>query len=340
MGWPWMLWLGCGAPTEPSPEEAPLDARPALDQPLACAPGCERAEQARGALARAAGFVASAVADPDLPLTLDVLIATRPIVTRWRAPALDAAIRDLSPRLDRPGDPRRRLYDPAARLPDSPSTWWEATPGGDAHPSQILVEALYCAEHGMRASTVRWLCDDFRDGGGPKSGHAAWYQALAVDAGCLDRSATCLDHLAGELAGAAEREPPPTSTEERDRLAEQILFGLIAGADSQRLGSAVDRLVASQRSDGAFAPPGAALDRVVLHAALVGGWALDTWLGRAVPVDQQPSSAAASPTAPGAPAPTPPAPPAPTTRATLDEDSTEPDRQTTPIDGPPPPPPP
>jgi hypothetical protein len=256
------------------------DPRIPLDRPLACAPGCERRERARVAVSRAVDWLAARAEQPDLPDSLDLLIATTAIDRRFRSPRLDA-LRAALAKVDRPGDPRRRAFDPTARLPEDPSAGWTASPGASLEPNLLLVEALYCPEYGMRPASIRWLCDDLRDDGGPRSGHATWYLTLAVDAGCVPRASTCLDPLVDELRSHALAEPAPVETVARDRLAEQVLFSLLAGADPAPLAPAVDKLLAAQRADGAFADDAADQRPFApIHATLVGGWALAEWAAR------------------------------------------------------------
>jgi hypothetical protein len=277
------------------------DPRLPLDRPLPCAAACERAERARIAVDRAIGWLDDAQDDPAVPMNIDAVTAVTEVARTFRSARLDALAVALRTELDRPGEPRRRLYTPDARLAENPSTWWTAT-GPEVGPNQVLVEVLYCPEWGLRAETVTWLCGPLRDDGGRGSTHAAWFLSLAVDAGCLTRSATCLDALADELRAGAAVERPLESPVERDLLGEQILFGLVAGVDPASLASAVDRLIAVQQPDGAFGPP----DKITAHATLVAAWGLTGWI-RA----QQPSASATSPNAPGEPRPTPPAPPLP-----------------------------
>lgn len=239
---------------------------------------------------------------------------------------------ELRARHDRPGEPRRRLYAPEARLGENPSLAWTPEPG--MHPNPVLVEVLYCAEWGLRPVTVDWICTELRDGGGRSSAHAAWFLSLAVDARCVDRAATCLDAVAGELRAGAAVERPLDTPVERDLLGEQILFGLLAGVAPDDLGSAVDRLVATQQSDGGFGPPDQhPPDRVTAHATFVAAWALTEWVR-----DQQPSVSEVSPKEPAAPGPPPGAPPVPSAKPTPDAVDAEPFRQTMPSDAPPPPP--
>lgn len=331
--WLSCLWaLGCGAPA-PAPASAPAPA------PVPSPPPPPPSPEAL-AIDRAIGWLVHAYDDPDLPLNLETPIALVPLAGRVHDPRLDALVARLLPLTDRPGDPRRRAYDPSARLPEAPATWWEAAPGAKVHPSQVFVEVLYCPEHGLRPSTIRWMCDTFRDHAGPSSAHSAWYLALAVDAGCVPRADTCLDALVTELVDGSTTEPPPTGTTAIDRLAEQVLFGRMGGASREQLAVGVDRLLGAQRPDGAFAAiDDTATDRDAargrVHATLVSVWALSL----ALP-DQQPSSSVDSPEAPAAPGPPPPGPPAPSENDTPSVVNDEPPRQTTPIDAPPAPPPP
>ncbi|MEQ1566518.1 MAG: hypothetical protein ABMA64_12825 [Myxococcota bacterium] len=274
-------WMACAAP----------DPRPDLDAPLACAPGCARAESARAAWSAGVRWLTRVTADPSVPVSVDLYVALAPTARRFRSAALDQLLVQLRDRADRPGDPRRRAWDPSARLAENPSASWSAAPGATLHPNRALVEALYCPEHGMRPETVRWLCEDWRDAGGPASAHAAWFLSLAVGQGCTPRSETCLDALVTELVTAAHAEPAPVGTEDRDRLAEQLLFARLGGAPPATLGAEVDQLVASQRQDGAFAAPADPESRwAVVHATVASVWALSEWLA----ADQQPSSSAKS----------------------------------------------
>src|SRR5688500_18925658 len=95
----------------------PLSAPPPAPAP-AQAPAPDRIDLARAAADRAVGWMASR--SDDTSLELDVPIGLSAIAARLpsaEAAALDARLR---PRLDREGDPRRRAYEPTARLPGPP----------------------------------------------------------------------------------------------------------------------------------------------------------------------------------------------------------------------------
>ncbi|MEQ1502778.1 MAG: hypothetical protein ABMB14_11140 [Myxococcota bacterium] len=262
-GWLW-AWLGCGS-----------DPRQPLDAPWACAPGCARVEAAREAVVRAVPVIARNAADPGVDQNLDVALCTGGIAGIYRSRTLDRLRAGFGPDVVRPGDPRRRLVVPTARLDEDPSGWWAVgQPGIEVHQSQVLVEVLYCPEYGLRRSTIDWICGPFRDGGGRGSTHAAWFLDLAVDAGCVPRADTCLDPVVDELVtGALGWTSPPTTDLDRDLLAEQILFAVLAGSPPEPLAAAVDRLLASQQPDGGFGAP----DRIGAHATFTAGWALAAW---------------------------------------------------------------
>ena len=305
------------------------DPRLPLDRPLPCGPRCDAAQVA---VDRAIGWIDTATDDPELSLNLDVLIATANIARTFRSTQLDALVAELRTRHDRPGEPRRRLYAPEARLAENPSTAWTPVPG--MHPNPVLVEVLYCAEWGLRPVTVDWICTELRDDGGRSSAHAAWFLSIAVDGDCVDRAATCLDAVAGELRAGAAVERPLDTAVERDLLGEQILFGLLAGVEPDAYASAVDRLIATQQPDGGFGSVDRVpSDRVGAHATFVAAWALTEWVRR-----QQPSVSEVRPKAPEAPSPPPGAPPVPSAKPTPETVDAEPFRQTIPSDAPPPPP--
>jgi hypothetical protein len=146
------------------------------------------------------------------------------------------------------------------------------TPGPDVSPNRALVEALYCPEHGFRPETAVWVCRDLRDEGGYASAHAAWILAIAVEQGCVSRQLTCLDHVRDELLAALRREEPLGTTAAVDLHAERILFGRMAGAPPDLLRPPIERLLAVQRPDGAFADP--ADGWAATHATLAATWAL------------------------------------------------------------------
>jgi hypothetical protein len=241
---------------------------------LACSSEPDRVDLARSAATRAVGWM-EAHADPT-PRELDVPIGLSAIAARLPSP--DAAALDgrLRPALDRPGDPRRRLYDPGARLPEPPPP---AVRDGTLQSNGALVEALYCAEHGFRPETLAALCGGFRDGGGYGSTHAAWFLAEALDRGCLARAATCADAVQREVVEAPI--PSLAATLDRDLLAERLLFGLRLDADPDALGPAVDALVGAQAPDGGL---GVAREGEPLwwswHATLVTAWGLSEWVAR------------------------------------------------------------
>lgn len=299
------------------------DPRLPLDRPLPDPP----TERARAAVERAVGWLDTALDDPAVPVNLDAVIAFWNVARTFRSPALDARLVKLRETQDRPGEPRRRFYTPEARLAENPSTRW--TPAPDTHPNRILVEVLYCPEWGLRPESVAWICSTLRDGGGRSSAHGAWFLSMAVDGGCVARDQTCLDDLAEELVAGAAIDRPLDTPVEADLLGEQVLFGLLAGVSPERLGSAVDRLIAVQQADGGFGTP----DQVSAHAALVASWGLTEWIRR-----QQPSMSAVAPNAPAVPGPPPGVPPVPIAKPTPGTEAPDPSRQITPIDGPPLPP--
>lgn len=302
------------------------DPRLPLDRPLACGPRCEAARRSVDA---SIGWLDTTSADPDIPSNLDVLVATWNIAQVFRSRPLDALVARLRAEKDRPGEPRRRFYVPDARLDESPSAGWVPAPG--LHMNYALVEVLYCPEWGLRPETVDWICAELRDDGGRTSAHAAWFLSIAVDGGCVARASTCLDTLAGEMRDGAAAERPLDTADARDLLAEQILFGLMAGVPPETLAPAVDRLLAAQQPDGGWGTP----DTISLHATAASAWSLTEWIGR-----QQPSVSAVSPKEPAAPEPAPGAPPLPSANPTPTSDAVDPPRQTIPAEGPPPPPPP
>lgn len=267
---------GGGAPVAPrEPVTWPLP----LDRPLPCAPGCRREESARASVDRAVGWLATHTPDTD-ELRVDLPIMYAEMLRVWRSERLASEQARMVAGLDSGTDPRRRAWDPTARLPDGPPTW-TPTPGQKLTPNYALVEALYCAERGMRPEASRWVCAELRDEGGVYSGHAAWIEAIAVGNGCLDRSATCLDELRDELVAGALADRARPTTLERDELGEQILFAIMAGADAGTLDPAVDRLLAMQAEGGSFGAP--TPDEKLwfdVHATLVGAAALSLWVER------------------------------------------------------------
>ncbi|MCA9490804.1 MAG: hypothetical protein KC621_12835 [Myxococcales bacterium] len=269
------LLVGCGGSSPPPPVELtfPLP----LDAPLPCAPSCAREEAARVGVHRALGWLAAHTPDTD-ELRVDLPIMYPEMLRVWRSELLVAEQQRMVAGLDSGTDPRRRAWDPSARLPEGPPTW-TPTPGQKVTPNYALVEALYCTERGMRPEASTWVCAELRDGGGVYSAHAAWIEALAVRNGCLTREATCLDELRDELIAGALADRPLTTTLERDEFGEQILFGKMAGAESRALQPAIDRLLGLQDESGSFgAPTRDEPPWYAVHATLVGAAALTLWL--------------------------------------------------------------
>jgi hypothetical protein len=255
--------LGCATPAPPAP------------------PPPTREERAATAVAAALSAIDERTRAPDTLFRLDVPIALAGL--RDLRPG-DAGIEALLARavtvLDTGGDPRRRAWDPAASWPADQDYTWTPVPGKVVSPNLALVEVLYCTQHPLRPETVEWVCATLRDGGGRQSGHAAWYLDLAVDQGCVARERTCLDALRDELLAAGARPTDLASTDARDLLAEQVLFGARAGASHAALAPAVDALLAVQGADGSFGAPGDTTFPA-LHATLAAAWGLETW--RATP---------------------------------------------------------
>lgn len=283
-----VLLLACSSPPPRAPVAAPEPPAPAgppwaLDRPLPCAPGCALDEQVRAAVAQGVAWLDRTAAtpesrDPRLRLTLDVAIGLHGIGRVYRGEALDTLITRLGPELDRGGDPRRRAFDATARLPAEAVASWTPQPGARTSPNRALVEAMYCPEHGFRPQSVQWVCAELRDGGGLLSAHAAWILDLAVDAGCVDRDATCLDTVVTELENAAATPGPLAATMDRDRLAEQVLFGARAGLPPAALEPAVRALLAAQGPDGGFGVPTEEEPPWWgYHATLAATWGLAEW---------------------------------------------------------------
>lgn len=260
------LLAACGSPPPPPPPPAPLPP--------------SRAERAAAAVDRALASLDERTAQADEKLRLDVPIGLAAVQAARPHPRAEATLARLVPIVDHGGDPRRRAWDRTATWPADQDYTWTPTPGRKLSPNYPLVEAMYCRSHPLRAEAVRWVCDELRDDGGLLSGHAAWILRVAVDEGCLAREATCLDALRDELVAGAAREVDLTDTLARDTLGEQILFGLLAGAEPAALDGAVDRLLAVQGEDGSFGAPGDA-SFASLHATTVGAWGLSVWLGSA-----------------------------------------------------------
>ncbi|MCB9688417.1 MAG: hypothetical protein H6738_20755 [Alphaproteobacteria bacterium] len=275
-----LLVTGCGGTVEPPPVQLtfPLP----LDAPLPCAARCAREEAARVGVQRAIAWLAEHTPDTD-ELRVDLPIMYAEMLRVWRSERLSAEQARMVAGLDSGTDPRRRAWDPSARLPDGPPTW-TPTPGQKATPNYALVEALYCPERGMRPEASSWVCAELRDGGGVYSGHAAWIEAIAVGNGCLTRAATCLDELRDELVTGALAQRTRTTTLERDEFGEQILFACMAGADPGSLAPAVDLLLSLQTESGSFgAPTPEEPPWYEVHATLVGAAALSSWLERSAP---------------------------------------------------------
>lgn len=273
------------APPEPPliPEEslAPLSLSlpVSLDVPLPCAPGCAREEQVRSAVSLGIDALQRASADPEIPINLDLLIGLAGVQRVFSSPRLDALREALLPRLDTGGDPRRRLWDPEHRMPPGYTPAWIPDPAREVSPNHLLIEALFCPEHGFREGVIDYTCQVFRDDGGLMSAHAAWGLSLAVSAGCVSRDGTCLDAVRDELVAAATGPVPLDTTLERDRHAEQLLFGVMAGGGAQPLAVAADRLLALQRSDGSLAQPPPGEDPWWgVHATLAAVWGWSAWL--------------------------------------------------------------
>ncbi|HHO53137.1 MAG TPA: hypothetical protein ENK18_20245 [Deltaproteobacteria bacterium] len=198
----------------------------------------------------------------------------------FSSPRLDALRAELQPRLDGGGDPRRRLWDPDHRMPPGYEPAWRPDPAREVSPNHLLIEALFCPEHGFRDSVIDYTCQVFRDGGGVLSGHAAWGLSMAEASGCVLRTETCLDELKDEIVASATGPEPPSSTLERDRHAEQLLFGVMAGAEPGELVEVVDRLLALQRPDGGLAQPPPGEDPWWgVHTTLAAVWGWSAWLG-------------------------------------------------------------
>ncbi|MBX2796775.1 MAG: hypothetical protein KTR31_03870 [Myxococcales bacterium] len=287
----WWL-MACSAPTSPQPKAPSTPAPPprrlalqlpaALEVPLPCDVACPRAEAVRVAVARGIDGLDAASREPDVHTNLDVLIALHEVRSVFASQRLDALWARVLPELDSGGDPRRRFWDASHRMPpEFPGHTWTPDPAQKVSPNRLLVEALYCPEHGFRSEVGAYACQVFRDDGGLMSAHAAWGLAVAVDGGCIEREATCLDEVRDELVAAALANPPLTTTREVDAHAEQLVFALMAGAAPTDLAAVVDRLLAAQGSDGAWAVPTAGEDPWWgMHATLAALWGTSAWVQR------------------------------------------------------------
>ena len=108
-----------------------------------------------------------------------------------------------------------------------------------------------------------------------RPGTRPWPSTRAASSAIRPASTTSERNSSPPPATSPRRPPPPSATGWRSRSCSRCSRAQIPAP----LAPAVDRLIASQRADGAFAregePDG---DRGVRHATLVGGWALSEWI--------------------------------------------------------------
>jgi hypothetical protein len=245
--------------------------------------GCRRSERApledvKPAIARAGAFLA---AFPPEQLRYDAAVA----LTFVRALSDDESLRLADRRArewaDRdPDNPLRRAWDATARLPASATAEWAApAPGSRVNVNRVLIEALYCAENGLRSSTLDYIAGPMRDRGGYQTAHGLWALVLARDRGCLDAAAfgAAAAPLIAELRAAQPAKPGP-ATLDVDLFGERILMLLLAGQRDPQLDQWLMALVAGQQADGGFGAATQGEDPYYrYHATLVAVWSLAEW---------------------------------------------------------------
>jgi hypothetical protein len=241
--------------------------------------GCQAGSGAATAEVRIARGVAWMAAFPVEQLRFDAAIGLAAIRRRVDGDAVRAAEARARSVADRDLDnPLRRAFDDADRVEARAATGWAVPGAGEArvNVNRVVGEALHCAEHGLRPTTLAYLAGPMRDGGGYHSTHAAWALAIARQRGCVD-AATFSPLAAGlieELRGAEPARPGPGALEV-DLFAERLLMMAELGAPPATLTGWAQALGASQADDGGFGALAAGEEPYHrYHATMMATWAL------------------------------------------------------------------
>jgi hypothetical protein len=231
------------------------------------------------AIARASAWLA---AFPGDQLRYDAAIGTAAIRRHADGEAIRRADATARAVADRDADnPMRRMIDPAYRAPATSTAAWEVpAPGGErVNVNRVVVEALHCADNGLREQTIAYATGPMRDDGGFHTTHAVWALAIARDAGCLDgaRFEALVRPLLDELR-AAQPAAPGAAVRDVDLFAERVLMLRLAGDRDAAIDGWARALAAAQTSDGGFGTPADGENPYFrYHATLAATWALVEW---------------------------------------------------------------
>jgi hypothetical protein len=235
-------------------------------------------DTAQHAVEHAADFMA---AFPVAQLQFDSAIGLSAIRARTSGLRLDDALTHARHYADLDADnPLRRAFDPGFVVAAEKTAQWEVpAPGAPrVNVNRVVIEALHCAQNGLRPATLDYLSGPMRDGGGYQTTHALWALTIARDAGCvkLDEFNRRAGPLVAELRAANGSKPGPAALDV-DLFAERTLMIELAGARDDQVTRWVQALIAAQNKDGSF---GAEIDGGGeppywrFHATMTAAWAI------------------------------------------------------------------
>jgi hypothetical protein len=270
------------SPTPRAPIELPAPAAPHHEAHASAAEAPSPAS-IRASVARAAAFLARF---PEADLRFDAALMLSQIRRVFDSDDLRAAFARAREIADRDEDnPMRRFWIPELRSPVEHTSTWAVPAAGEkrVNTNRVIIEALHCAENGLREETVAYLCGPMRDGGGYQSTHALWALELARSAGCdaALRAAACRASLQEEILAAARQPVAAQRTRDLDLFAERVMVLTLSGVSPESLARHMARLVALQSADGSWSKPepGEA-PYFAYHATGLGAWALAEWTRR------------------------------------------------------------
>ena len=152
--------------------------------------------------------------------------------------------------------PMHRFWDPTHTVRRKHVHGWQPPKLGEprANVNRVVIETLYCDDHGLRSETIDYLSRAMRDGGGYHTTHALWALVIAHERGCIDEDVflQTVRALQQELLDAQPRRLIPTKTLDIDLYAERALMLALSGYRGDRVGTFVDQLIRCQSDDGGW----------------------------------------------------------------------------------------
>jgi hypothetical protein len=236
-------------------------------------------ESVGGTIDRAARWLA---AFPVERLRFDAAVGLAAIRRRTEGVALRLAFeRAKSVAYQDADNPMRRAFDETFRASaERTSRWGIPGPGQPrVNVNCVVVEAMFCAENGLRSETLAYMTGPMRDGGGYHTTHAVWALVLARERGCMPKAD--FERLARPLLDdlrATQPAEPGAGALDVDLFAERLLMLVLAAGRDARVEAWMPPLIRAQGADGGFGTLAADEDPYHrYHATMVATWALAEW---------------------------------------------------------------